>query len=57
MFHSLIIVLLSIPSAWAVSSTTQAEGLVDHFDVPKEHFSSTGRNDYFVLEPFWQMTL
>jgi hypothetical protein len=57
MFHGLIIVFLSISSAWAVPATTQAGGFADHFDVPKENFTSSGRNDYFVLEPFWQMTL
>src|SRR4051812_16963065 len=42
-------------SAAAPTMSTAAhvdkEGFADRFDVPKDRFSSTGRNDYFILEP------
>src|SRR6476646_2048001 len=38
----------------AVSTAADKDGFVDSFDVKKENFASTGRNDYFILEPGYQ---
>lgn len=33
------------------------EGWLDKFDVPRENFASMGKNDFFILEPGYQLTL
>src|SRR2546423_14607599 len=38
-------------------ATADQSGFARDFNVPKENFTSTGRNDFFILEPGYQLVL
>lgn len=54
---SLMLVMITTLDVNAFSGTVNVEGWVDLFDLDECHFSSNGSNDYFFLEPGYQLTL
>src|SRR5947207_2968698 len=50
---SAVLVFTVVASAVAADK----DGFIDRFDVKTSDFASTGRNDYFVLEQGYQLTL
>src|SRR4051794_7466765 len=52
--HAGVTSAASAPTAAGGASTAGGDGFVDRFDVKKSDFASTGRNDYFILEPGYQ---
>src|SRR3954454_6693512 len=56
--HPLVVCIVLVPLLVPTAGLFAAdkEGFVDSFDVKKENFASTGRNDYFILEPGFKAT-
>jgi hypothetical protein len=48
--------LLTLLAALPFVLAADDGGFQDTFDVPKDQFTSTGKNDFFILEPGYQMT-
>jgi hypothetical protein len=53
----LLVVTTAFTSASAYTGTANNQGWIDTFDMTKCDFSDTGENDYFVLQPGYQLTL
>jgi hypothetical protein len=53
--HLLGIGLLTLVCLGATPEATK-DGFTDKFDISADHFSSTGKNDFFILEPGYQTT-
>ena len=47
----------SLLALTAAALAADRDGFEDEFNVAKESFASTGRNDYFILEPGYQLVL
>src|SRR5689334_5849834 len=50
-----IAALLLLASLAGSASAADEQGFVDRYDVKPADFVTTGRNDYFVLEPDYQL--
>ncbi|MEA2733662.1 MAG: hypothetical protein QOE14_113 [Humisphaera sp.] len=52
---SIVFATFALPAV--VARAADADGFEDHFDVKPQDFASTGRNDFFILEPGYQLIL
>jgi hypothetical protein len=51
----LILPLIAVTAAAVFARAADADGFDDHFNVKPDNFSTTGRNDFFILEPGYQL--
>jgi hypothetical protein len=55
--RSLLTIVLVLLASTVATYAADKDGFEDTFTLKPEDFSTTGKNDYFVLEPGYQLVL